>query len=81
MTPRPLRGSRVPARGDDLDDFHDIWGGTVIHGHVEAMHLPYGLLDEEAEVLKREIEEQLARRRPPGFTARWDEPADLRRVA
>lgn len=78
-------GASVPRRGprgdDDLDYFHEIRGGTVIHGDIGAISHPFDLLEHEAEELKREIDDAIARRRPAGFTARWDEPTDLRRVA
>lgn len=73
-------GAHVPRGYDELDYFHEIRGGTVIHGDISAIGHPYELLEEEAEAVKQEVDAAIARRRPCGF-APWPTPDELRRVA
>lgn len=78
---RIQRGAHVPSGYDELDHFHDIRGGTVIHGEIASMLYPDDVAmmdDAEVAAWRREIAEKVARKRPCGF-APW--PNELRRVA
>lgn len=46
----------------------------IIHGHADGIGHAHNLLEDEQERLARELAEQLARKRPPGF-APWPETA------
>ena len=64
-----MRVARDYYYGDDL---------PIHRGDAGAIHHPYELTDEEADELAAELRDKLARRRQPGFTARWpDDHATL----
>lgn len=84
MIRRPIRDGACVPRSDDLDDFHEIRGGTVIHGEIASMLYPDDVTiqtDDDVVAWRREIADKMRRRRPCGF-APWPEPpGELRRVA
>lgn len=42
-------------------------------GYVDGAPYPWDWSDERTEELHAELQQQLARKRPPGFTARWED--------
>jgi len=47
---------------------------TRVMGYADGCAYPWDFDEDYAEELHEELKAQMARKRPPGFTARWDEP-------
>jgi hypothetical protein len=61
----------IKPRNDDLDDWLDVYGGSIAHGHIDAIAYDLDdLSDEEYQACRAEREQARARKRPLGF-APW----------
>lgn len=61
---------RVSPHGDELETGMDVARSM---GYVDGAPYPWDWSDERTEELHEELQQQLARKRQPGFTADWGE--------